>query len=193
VIIVGLSVATCEHHAAALVIDGQVVAAAEEERFNRIKHYGWSPPGRPGANLINSADLSLDQVLCAQAVSWMLTERGLCLGDVDVLAVNGVPFRHLGARDPVTEGRAMFIPHHLAHASLAVRTAPWPIQHALTVDGRGEYETAALFTVRGQDIVRLRELPAGEGASRKNKPLSVEGVEGPLASSGGAHLRRRGR
>jgi len=164
-IILGLSVATSEHHAAALVIDGQIVAAAEEERFNRIKHYGWSPDGRPGANLINTPDLSLNDVVCRGAVAWMLGEHGLELADVDVVALNGIPHRHLGAREPILDGRYAYVPHHLAHASLAVRTAPIPVRHALTVDGRGEYETAALFEVDGTTIRRQAELPAGDGRS----------------------------
>ncbi|MGB0592373.1 MAG: carbamoyltransferase C-terminal domain-containing protein, partial [Myxococcota bacterium] len=40
-----------------------------------------------------------------------------------------------------------------------------PIGHALTVDGRGEYETAALFEVDGGEIRRCAELPAGDGRS----------------------------
>jgi predicted NodU family carbamoyl transferase len=165
VIILGLSVATSEHHAAALVIDGEVVAAAEEERFNRIKHYGWSPDGRPGANLINTPGLTLNDAVCRGAVGWMLGERGLTLADVDVIALNGIPHRYLGAREPVVEGRYVFVPHHLAHASLAVRTAPGTVRHALTIDGRGEYETAALFEVDGEAIRRCAELPAGDGRS----------------------------
>lgn len=164
-IILGLSVATSEHHAAALVIDGQIVAAAEEERFNRIKHYGWSPDGKPGANLINTPGLTLNDALCRESVAWMLGERGLTLADVDVVALNGIPNRFLGAREPVVEGRYVFVPHHLAHASLALRTAPGEAQYALTVDGRGEYETAALFHVDEGHIRREAELPAGDGRS----------------------------
>ena len=164
-IILGLSVATSEHHAAALVVDGQVVAAAEEERFNRIKHYGWSPEGRPGANLINTPGLTLNDAVCREAVGWMLGANGLTLSDVDVIALNGIPNQYLGAREPVVAGRYVYVPHHLAHASLAVRTAGVDVRHALTVDGRGEYETAALFEVVGEDIRRLEELPAGEGRS----------------------------
>ena len=164
-IIVGLSVATSEHHAAALVIDGQVIAAAAEERFNRIKHYGWSPEGKPGANLINTAGLTLNDALCREALAWMLASQGLTLSDVDAVALNGIPNRYLGAREPVVEGRYVYVPHHLAHASVAARTAPGRIDHVLTVDGRGEYETAALFRMHGREIRRSHELPAGEGRS----------------------------
>jgi carbamoyltransferase len=57
------------------------------------------------------------------------------------------------------------VPHHLAHAALAARTSPWRSCNVLTVDGRGEYETAAFFTYRDGVLVREAELPAGEGRS----------------------------
>lgn len=164
-IILGLAVATCEHHAAALVIDGTIVAAVEEERLNRVKHYGWSPPGRPGANLCNDPTLTLNDVMCRESVRHLLAEQKLTLDDVDIIAVNGVPHRHHGARECVRDGRYVFVPHHLSHAALAARTSPWDSCNVLTVDGRGEYETAAFFTYRDGELTREVELPAGEGRS----------------------------
>ena len=52
---------------AALVHDGVLIAAAEEERFRRIKHWAGFP---------------------SQAITYCLREAGLQLGDVDYLAVN---------------------------------------------------------------------------------------------------------
>jgi predicted NodU family carbamoyl transferase len=164
-VILGLAVATCEHHGAALVIDGQVVSAVEEERLNREKHYGWSPPGRPGANLCNDPALTLNDVMCKESVRRLLDDQGLSLADVDHIAVNGIPHRHHGARECVTDGRYVFVPHHLSHAALAARTSPWRSCNVLTVDGRGEYETAAFFTYREGELTRRAELPAGEGRS----------------------------
>ncbi|MBD89637.1 MAG: hypothetical protein CL940_04830 [Deltaproteobacteria bacterium] len=164
-IILGLAVATCEHHGAALVIDGEIISAVEEERLNRQKHYGWSPPGRPGANLCNDPSLTLNDVMCRESVRHLLDERGLSLSDVDVIAVNGVPHRHHGARECVRDGRYLFVPHHLSHAALAARTSPWRSCNVLTVDGRGEYETAAFFTYRDGVLARQAELPAGDGRS----------------------------
>lgn len=164
-IILGLAVATCEHHAAALVVDGAVVGAAEEERFNGVKHYGWHPPGQPGANLVNTPDLTINDALCRGVVRWLLERQDLQLEDVDVIALNGIPHRFAGSRECVQEGRYVFVPHHLAHAALAARTSPYTDCNVLTVDGRGEYETAAWFTYRNGEIQRRGELPAGEGRS----------------------------
>ena len=52
---------------AALVRNGVLVAAAEEERFRRIKHWAGFP---------------------SQAITYCLKEAGLCLGDIDHVAVN---------------------------------------------------------------------------------------------------------
>jgi predicted NodU family carbamoyl transferase len=91
--------------------------------------------------------------------------RGLTLADVDVVAINGLPHAYLGARECVRVERYVYVPHHLAHAALAARTSPWTRCNVLTVDGRGEYETAAWFTYRDGELRRRAELPAGEGRS----------------------------
>jgi len=44
--VLGLSVATMQEHAVALLERGKVVGAVEEERLNRVRHYGWKPKNR---------------------------------------------------------------------------------------------------------------------------------------------------
>jgi carbamoyltransferase len=63
--------------AAALVIDGELVAAAEEERFNRIKHVAGFP---------------------ALAARWCLEEAGLAPGELDHVAVSRDPRANVGAK-----------------------------------------------------------------------------------------------
>src|SRR5512147_611246 len=63
--------------AAALVIDGKLVAAAEEERFNRIKHCAGFP------------DLS---------AAWCLADAGLTPADIDHVAVSRDPSANFGAK-----------------------------------------------------------------------------------------------
>src|SRR6476659_7362044 len=65
-IIVGINAFHADS-SAALILDGQLVAAAEEERFRRIKHWAGFP---------------------SQAITYCLREAGLGLGDVDHIAVN---------------------------------------------------------------------------------------------------------
>ena len=61
--ILGLACATSLHHGAALLKDGEIVGAVEEERFVRRKGYGFAPPGRPDANLINDPTIGLSEAL----------------------------------------------------------------------------------------------------------------------------------
>ncbi len=62
---------------AALLVNGRLVAAAEEERFTRIKHVAGFP---------------------AQAARWCLAAAGLAPEDLDVIAVAGDPWAHWGPR-----------------------------------------------------------------------------------------------
>src|SRR5262245_40638081 len=63
--------------AAALVVDGNLVAAAEEERFTRLKHVAGFP---------------------ARASAWCLADAGLEPGDLDHVAVGRDPRANLGAK-----------------------------------------------------------------------------------------------
>jgi carbamoyltransferase len=68
------------HHAdsaACLVVDGTLVAAAEEERFRRIKHWAGFP---------------------SQAIAYCLQEAGLRVSDVDHVALNTDPRASLGRK-----------------------------------------------------------------------------------------------
>ena len=59
--------------AAALIDDGRIVAAAEEERFRRIKHWAGFP---------------------SQSIQWCLNDIGACLNDVNHIAINSLPGAH---------------------------------------------------------------------------------------------------
>src|SRR5207247_5423627 len=63
--------------AAALVVDGELVAAAEEERFNRVKHCAGFP---------------------ALAAAWCLEAGGLNAGDVDHVAIGRDPTANFGQK-----------------------------------------------------------------------------------------------
>src|SRR5579884_3847104 len=62
---------------AALVTDGRLVAAAEEERFRRVKHWAGFP---------------------SQAIAWCLTEAGTSLSGIDHVALNQNSRAHLGKK-----------------------------------------------------------------------------------------------
>jgi carbamoyltransferase len=139
--------------AAALVVDGAVVAAAEEERFSRRKHGKRPVP----FSAWETPDLS---------AAWCLREAGMRPDDLDAVAYSYDPMLHLppeqlGVHDPWDHLRltyaqqapsflgdalpgldpdlVRFVPHHVAHAASAALAAPWNGTCAvLVLDGRGE-------------------------------------------------------
>jgi carbamoyltransferase len=139
--------------AAALVVDGELVAAAEEERFSRRKH-GKRPVPFSAWEL---------PVLSAR---WCLDAAGLQPEDIDVATYSFDPGLHLpadelGLSDPwdhlrltyaeragafladalpgFDPDRLRYVPHHLAHAASAGLAAPFAGSTAvLVLDGRGE-------------------------------------------------------
>jgi carbamoyltransferase len=152
---------------AALVKDGVLVAAAEEERFRRIKHWAGFP---------------------SQSIAYCLCEAGLRLGDVDHVAVNldgraqrvrkvsyllshppnmGLVFARLSNRRkrqqlpailaeafPGDSFRGAFhnIEHHLAHLSSAFHVSPFEEAVVVSVDGFGDFSSAAWGVGRGKTI-----------------------------------------
>ncbi|MGA5699306.1 carbamoyltransferase [Peterkaempfera bronchialis] len=139
--------------AAALVIDGRTVAAAEEERFSRRKH---------GKRPVPFSAWELPE----QAAAWCLAQAGLRPQDLDAVAYSfdpdlARPADTLGLDDPwdhlrldyarqapyflaaalpgLDPAAVHFVPHHLAHAASATHAAPdAETCSALVLDGRGE-------------------------------------------------------
>ncbi|MFG7945056.1 carbamoyltransferase family protein [Streptomyces cacaoi] len=139
--------------AAALVVDGHTVAAAEEERFSRRKH---------GKRPVPFAAWELPR----QAAAWCLAEAGLHPRDLDAVAYSfdpalAEPAVDMGLDDPwdplrltyareapafladalpgLDAEKVHFVPHHLAHAASGAFAAPQAERcSVLVVDGRGE-------------------------------------------------------
>ena len=159
---------------AALVRDGVLLAAAEEERFRRIKHWAGFP---------------------AQAIRYCLSAAGIDLAQVDHIAVNqdsganlAAKIRHVLLRRPdprlvlsrlknrmaragiaelfarsfpgiAFKGQIHNIEHHFAHLSSAFHVSPFDEAVALSVDGFGDFGSAAWGVGRGTQIeVRDRVL-----------------------------------
>jgi carbamoyltransferase len=135
--------------AAAVVVDGHTVAAAEEERFSRRKH---------GKACVPFSTWELPE----QAVAWCLRRAGLAADDLDAIGYSYDPAlapepsditadeweglrtlyvqrapRFLGSLGLDPE-KVRFVAHHVAHAASAHLAAPWPSSAVLVVDGRGE-------------------------------------------------------
>jgi len=165
--------------AAALVEDGEVVAAAQEERFTRKKHDARFP---------------------AHAVDYCLREGGRSLDEIDHVAFYDKPFlkferlletylafaprgfksfsmaipvwlrEKLFLRDLLTrelrqrsgnrdlDGRLLFSEHHLSHAASAFFPSPFDEAAVLTMDGVGEWATTSLAFGRGNALEVRREI-----------------------------------
>lgn len=165
--VLGLAIATMQEHAAALVKDGVVVGAIEEERLVRKRHYGWSPEGRSGVTICMDPRIGIEEALARRSVRVLLETEGLTLDDVDVIALNGIPARwrrtysivdDTQPLQPVKAGRVLALPHHLAHAASAFRASGFDKAWVFTVDGRGDRETASLSRAEDGRITRVFDI-----------------------------------
>ncbi|GGR13179.1 carbamoyltransferase [Actinoplanes ianthinogenes] len=164
--------------AAALIVDGQVVAAAEEERFSRRKH---------GKRPVPFAAWELPELSAA----WCLAEAGLKPGDLDAVAYSFDPgisrdAADLGLADPwdhlrvdyarrapqflasalpgLDPEQVRFVPHHVAHAASAGLSVP-DDNAVLVLDGRGEVagHLAGAYRDGELTVLRTQELPHSLG------------------------------
>jgi carbamoyltransferase len=152
---------------AALVRDGKLIAAAEEERFRRIKHWAGFP---------------------SQAIAYCLSQAGIKLSDIDHIAFNqdsranllrkiayfitkrpniNLVLRRLRNRrsraglpallEQAFPGQAIRaaihpVEHHLAHLSSAFHVCPFDEAAVVSVDGFGDFSSAAWGIAAGSDI-----------------------------------------
>jgi len=159
--------------AACLVRDGEIVAAAQEERFTRKKHDANFP---------------------ARAVEYCLREGGLEAAALDFVGFYDKPLlkferllenycgvaprglrsfltampvwlkEKLFTRDQIRkalggyEGPVMFTEHHESHAASAFYPSPFAEAAVLTMDGVGEWATSSYGVGRGKDLELLAEL-----------------------------------
>ncbi len=138
--------------AAALVVDGRVVAAAEEERFSRRKHgkrpvpfSAWELPEKSAAWCLESAGLTpadLDAVAYSYDPALCRPANSLGLDDpFDYLRISYAEMAPqfladaLPGLDPAI---VRYVRHHEAHAASAGLAAPFGDASVLVLDGRGE-------------------------------------------------------
>jgi carbamoyltransferase len=170
--ILGIS---CFYHdaAAALLRDGALIAAAEEERFSRIKHDFGFPE---------------------QSIQYCLEEAGITTGDLDYVVFYEKPFRKfdrilmtafqsfprswrmfgeatinwlgdklwmknvIQTKIGIAPEKILFEDHHLSHAASAFYPSPFEEAAILTLDGVGEWTTTASGTAKGNDIALTHEI-----------------------------------
>ncbi|MDH5639244.1 MAG: hypothetical protein OEZ04_12215, partial [Nitrospinota bacterium] len=165
---------SCFYHdsAAAIVKDGKIIAAAQEERFSRRK-------GDPSFPL--------------SAISYCLEEAGARIADLDSVVYYEKPVQSFDRlvstymavapwgleswlysmprwisqklhtptiiRETLEyDGKILATPHHLAHAASAFYPSPWEEAAILTVDGAGEWTTASIGHGHGREVRLLNEM-----------------------------------
>jgi carbamoyltransferase len=170
--ILGIS---CYYHdaAAALLHDGVLVAAAEEERFSRVKHdYGFpknaiqfclDQAGLQGKDLdyvvffekpFRKFDRILMTTLQTYPESWKVFRESMISWMIDKLWIGPKLQTELG----VSAEKVLFCEHHLSHAASAYLCSPFDEAAILTVDGVGEWVTATYGVGRGNDIRLLKQI-----------------------------------
>ena len=164
--------------AAALIIDGEIIAAAQEERFTRKKH----DPSYP-----------------VNAINYCLSEAGLSLAQVDHIAFYDKPFlkferlletyvalapkgfqsfrmampvwlrEKLFLKDMLIKeikkadknfnsNKLMFGEHHFSHAASAFYASPFEEAVVLTLDGVGEWATTTVSIGKGHELDIVKEI-----------------------------------
>ena len=152
---------------ACLIKDGKLIAAAEEERFSRIKHWAGFP---------------------SDAILYCLREGGLSLGQIDAIAINSNPRASLGRKFLYVllnrpsfsllcgrlanlwkriwvreaskqtsfiekfKGKVVYIEHHRAHLASAFLTSPFEEAVVVSVDAFGDFTSTSWGLGKGNNI-----------------------------------------
>ncbi|MBF0383059.1 MAG: carbamoyltransferase [Magnetococcales bacterium] len=153
--------------AACLLMDGKLVAAAEEERYRRVKHWAGFP---------------------VEAIRYCLQVAGVSLSDVDTIAINSDPKANLWKKaayivtrkpdlqlikkrlqkaqkrlsieeellqhfpDTLFKGKVKWVEHHRAHIASSFLASPFDEAVFLSIDGFGDFSSAAWGMGRGNKL-----------------------------------------
>ncbi len=151
---------------ACLLADGRIVAAAEEERFRRIKHWAGFPShaiawclSEAGASLPDVAHVAINQdahANIARKIGFLLRKRPDLSLILDRLrnkrqrtGVAETLERQFGGR---FAGDVHFIEHHFAHLASAFLVSPFEEAVAVSVDGFGDFASAAWGVGKGNGL-----------------------------------------
>jgi len=166
--------------AAALIIDGEIVAAAQEERFTRTKHDPDFPAHAVRFCLdfaeLKPADLDyvtfydkpflkferlLETYLAFAPQGFTSFRHALPLWIKEKLFQKSMLVKQLGTvLDPAVDwnGKLLFSEHHLSHAASAFYPSPFEQAAILTMDGVGEWTTTSLAHGKGGSLEVLKEI-----------------------------------
>ena len=159
--------------AACLVVDGQIVAAAQEERFTRKKHDAGFP-SHAVAYCLKEAGITTSELNYVGFYEKPLVKFERLLETYVASAPRGLKSylmamplwlsEKLWMADDIAdqlegfEGAVLFGEHHESHAASAFYPSPFENAAVVTMDGVGEWATSSVGVGRGRDLEILREL-----------------------------------
>lgn len=176
-IVLGLSGALGHDASAAILVDGKIVAAAEEERFIRDKHAKNHWPYEATQFCLKQAGITPDQVdivafpygeiPLTSAARWHYAKRYWYAPDraLDAIFNGNRRFRRnrdkslkLMAELGLTKAKYVPVEHHLAHASSAYHLSGFKEKTAIVgIDGKGEYATTFFGYGENGKIHKIKE------------------------------------
>jgi len=154
--------------AAALVVDGRLIGAAEQERFSGKKHTGEFP---------------------IDAIQFCLAEAGLTIEDIDEIAhgFDYAPYRDLYLADETStalyrevfskdallkqvrrdlpgfpEQKVFSVGHHMAHAASAAYTSGWDECLVVVNDAMGEIDSLSVYDFHDGELEKIRAVNAND-------------------------------
>lgn len=166
--------------AAALLVDGQIVAAAQEERFSRKKHDAAFPVNAV-RYVLEDAGLQIEDLSCIAFYDKPYLKFERLLETYHAFAPRGLrsflsampvwikeklfmrkmvwdELEAINGQKLPARPRLLFPEHHLSHAASAFYPSPFQEAAILTVDGVGEWATTTIGKGSGKEITMLREL-----------------------------------
>ena len=168
--ILGLTAPLSWNPAAAIIKDKKLLAVAEEERFNGLKHAPRMLPLKAIDYCLKEANLKFDQIdyvalgyrdpISGYLLSLIENVRNLnfkrALREIGAFAEYGIGVirlkEHLNKKG--FKGKIIYIPHHLAHAASAYRCSGFDEANIITIDGQGEDDAGFLGYGKNGEIFR---------------------------------------
>ena len=166
--------------AAALLKNGEIIAAAQEERFTRKKHdagfphhaiqYCLKEAGIPASKIDNVVfyekpfvkfERLLETYLAFAPKGFISFAKAMPVWIKDKLFQKSALIRELKltlSDDVNWQERLLFSEHHLSHAASAYYPSPFESAAVLTLDGVGEWTTTSLALGRGRDLKVVKEI-----------------------------------
>jgi len=165
-IILGITHPISWNNAACILVDGQLVAFAEEERFNRIKHAPRMPAVEAIHYCLQTANVTMDDVdyvaigfdsALRAAMGNITLREGLSgLNQAAQWLRDGSTYERLLPLDGVDKEKIVFVNHHLSHAASTFFASGFEEANILSLDGSGGSESGILAVGRGTNIEILR-------------------------------------